>query len=223
MLYFRQGLLTLLCLPLLFGYASGETPYTQAQNKLIDQASLSIEQKNGDALQKILEAGLNPNALTSDGQKLLHLAARHNDAASARLLLKFHAELDGLNRHEETPLMIAALEGHIDMIKLFHRYSADINPKTTWTPLCYAATGGDIPSVSYLIENGADLDRRCAKDISPLMMAIRQNHPKAALYLIDQGASISDESADGKTIWDWANLYQQTEIINKLKQFNTKP
>ncbi|MES2206489.1 MAG: ankyrin repeat domain-containing protein [Pseudomonadota bacterium] len=187
-----------------------------ASTKLFD----AIQSNDSKKVNEQLDAGVNANAKNKEGQTPLHYAARFNDTMSARLLLKYKANVDGLNNIGETPLMIAAIQGHLEMVKLLHRYGAQINPATDWTPLSYAASGGFIPVIEYLIQNGADLDKRSINGISPLMMAIRQNQPDAALFLLNQGASATDQSADGRSIWQWATQHKQTTVLKKLKELH---
>ncbi len=203
-----------LCLFSIFSAAWADSP--SATTKLFD----AIHSKDSKKVNAQLDAGINANVKNKEGQTPLHYAARFNDTMSARLLLKFEAKVDGLNNIGETPLMIAAIQGHLEMVKLLHRYGAQINPSTQWTPLSYAASGGFIPVIEYLIQNGADLDKRSINGISPLMMAIRQNHPEAALFLINQGASATDQSADGRSIWQWATQHKQTTVLKKLKELH---
>jgi uncharacterized protein len=180
----------------------------------------ALDTQKSDAFTQLFQHGLNPNARNQEGQKLLHIAVKKSDATSARLLLKQGAEVDGLNKYGETPLMLAAIQGQLEMVKLLHRYGALINPATDWSPLCYGASGGFIPVIEFLIQNGADLDHKCINDITPLMMAIRQEKSQAALYLLNQGASAADQSIDGKSIWQWAKEHQQKEILQKLKSMH---
>ena len=59
-----------------------------------------------------------------------------------------------------TPLHIACLHNHVDVVKFLIQNGANLNPKDFWnaTPLHYAASAGNLEVVDYLCQIGVDMD-----------------------------------------------------------------
>jgi uncharacterized protein len=69
-------------------------------------------------------------------------------------------------------------------------------------PIHYAARDGRLEIVRTLLAAGADVNQREANDITPLIMAITNNHPAVAAFLIDSGADIQASDWWGRTpLW----------------------
>ncbi len=58
------------------------------------------------------------------------------------------------------------------------------------SPLLYAARDGRHGHCSHAARAGANINERDANDITPLVIAITNNHPDVARFLIDRGADI---------------------------------
>ena len=58
------------------------------------------------------------------------------------------ANVNAKNRFGDTPLMAAALNGHLEIVRKLRAQGADIDPRG-WTPLIYAATGGHDDVVTF--------------------------------------------------------------------------
>lgn len=77
-------------------------------------------------LRLLLEAGADPN-FDPDGNTPLHEAAWGDwgSPTAVKLLLEFGAEVDALDKHDETPLMRAAGHGELECVKLLLAAGAD--------------------------------------------------------------------------------------------------
>ena len=70
------------------------------------------------------------------------------------------------------------------------------------TALHYAAREGRTGVVALLLGNGARIDDPEANGVSPLLLAIMNDHAKTARYLIEHGANINAEDWYGRTpLW----------------------
>jgi ankyrin repeat protein len=67
-----------------------------------------------------------------------------------------------------------------------------------WTPLHFAAHGGLLDVVDYLLERGADLEARTMNQATPLMRAIESSKPEVVQYFIDKGAKLQIENRKGR-------------------------
>jgi ankyrin repeat protein len=121
----------------------------------------------------LVSQGVDPNILDPKGELMLNLAIRDkSDAVVAYLLGSKATDVDISNKFGETPLMIASIEGNLDLVKtLVVQNKAQIN-HIGWTPLHYACSRGQLEVAQYLIANGAIIDSLSPSNTTPLMMAV---------------------------------------------------
>src|SRR5205823_5368957 len=68
------------------------------------------------------------------------------------------------------------------------------------TPLMTAARGGGVEVLRALLDRGARVDSRDPQfEQTPLMLAVRQNHPAAVAFLIGHGAAVNAQTRSGPT------------------------
>ena len=104
---------------------------------------------------------------------MLVIAARGGSVPTIDALLAGRADVNVRNRYGDTPLMIAALNGHLEVMKKLRARGAEING-AGWTALIYAATGGHDDAVRYLLAEGADINAPSPNETTALMMAVRE-------------------------------------------------
>ena len=99
-----------------------------------------------------------------------------------KYLIENGADVNGTNKHEETPLMMACSHGNEELVKYLIENGADVNKadKDGETPLMEACLCGDDELVKYLVENGADVN-------------ITDNHGKTALIYARDSKIIHEE------------------------------
>lgn len=114
-----------------------------------------------------------------------------------------------------TPLIIPVKNGKLDCVKILLKYNADVEGKEDFefalypypyfwrcvTPLCVATAYGNLPILSCLVENGADINAatNSVRGHTPLMFAVHENHIDAVNYLLDQGADVNVQQESGYT------------------------
>lgn len=87
-----------------------------------------------------------------------------------------------------TALMIAVEEGYMEIARYLLQAGADPNfrrphgPNVGYTPICYAATGGHIQAIHFLIEHGAEVNPVTPDEVTmiPICSAIEEGHMEAA-------------------------------------------
>ncbi|PSN47412.1 hypothetical protein C0J52_19206 [Blattella germanica] len=116
---------------------------------------------------------------------------------------------------EESPLMLAAKFGHSEIIKLFldHGVSANEENIDGLSALHYAARGGYVFCVKYLIERGANLEQVAFRfdGRTPLLSAIWGGYPSVVKMLLKSGA---DPNYKGEY---WRTPQQLAAALGKLK------
>src|ERR1700752_2118451 len=74
----------------------------------------NARQGNADVVKHFLEAGMNTEVKTKDGQTALMVAALENKLDVVKLLLEHDADVNAKNRYNGTALMSAAWKGHAE-------------------------------------------------------------------------------------------------------------
>lgn len=80
---------------------------------------LSFEDAKPDTLRTIIEdCNANVNNIDSNGWSALHHAAYIGDIESARTLIKANANINAYSNQNRTPLHLASLNDHVELIEL---------------------------------------------------------------------------------------------------------
>ncbi len=157
----------------------------------------------------LLKAGVDPNAVTTEGETALMTAARTGVVAAAKVLLDHGAKVDAREQwHGQTALMWAVNEQHPAMVKELIAHGADVNavsninhwerqrtaePRDKWlplgglTPLLFAARQGCVECAQILLDAGAKIDTTDPDGISPVLIAIINGHYDVAGFLLNRG------------------------------------
>jgi ankyrin repeat protein len=173
----------------------------------------------GDAavMEVLLKAGANPNLARPDYENPLMAAARSGSVPAVKLLLARGVDVNRADPfQQETPLMWASAEGHLDVVKtllevggnpnlrahvttLTERRAAD-HPSGGFTALMFAARDGHDAVVEALMKGGADPQLTNGDDTGGLMgvtatiIAIANARYDLAARMIDLGADPNDGS-----------------------------
>ncbi len=159
----------------------------------------------------LLMRGFDPNTSSPHGESGLFLAVKESAFNVAGVLLAWpgtHAESRTPN--DESPLMLAALNGLTDWCQKLIARGADVN-KTGWTPLHYAATNGHVAAINVLLEEHAYIDAESPNGTTPLMMAARYGTPEAVKLLLEAGADAELRNVQGLSALDFARDGQRPD------------
>lgn len=170
------------------------------------------------SVQRLLQRGFDPNTVNPEGLPALVLAMRVPAPHVADLLVGWpKTQVEVRNAQDESPLMLAALRGQLDLVKKLVAHDADIN-KSGWTPLHYAATGGHVPVIEYLLDNSAYIDAESPNGTTPLMMAAMYGSPEAVKHLIQAGADLHVLNGAGLSALDFAKRGNRSNNIELLEE-----
>lgn len=165
-----------------------------------------------------LKQGISPNLVDASGNPLLVLAIKDKSYAVIEVLLATKGmDVDLSNKQGETPLMMAAINGDLPLVKtlvLNHRAQLD---HIGWTPLHYAASKGQLEVVQFLIANGASVDSLNFGGTTPLMMAVQSGNEYLVKVLLDKGANLQLRNNLGLSAIDIADIYNKPVISEGLR------
>ncbi len=134
---------------------------------------------------------------------LVHAAAERSFKVVRTFLAIPGTDVEVTNRANETALMYASLHGSVDTAILLIQKGAQVN-RPGWTPLHYAATGGNEGMVDLLLDKHAFIDAESPNRSTPLMLAVRQKHEALGRRLIAAGADPSLLNDAGMSAADYA-------------------
>ena len=130
----------------------------------------------------------------------LHCAARELHPEVVQVLIDAGADIDTRNNDGHSPLHCASTSGALEVVKVLVEAGAGVNVTDDYGRTClfHAASNGHTETVRYLVGlpevdvNHCDRYYRTA-----LHCAARELHPDVVQVLIDAGADINIENADG--------------------------
>jgi uncharacterized protein len=177
----------------------------------------AIEQDDPRTVTALLQRGLDPNLRDEKGQVALYVALRAPSLAAADALLA-HPQLDvnATNAAGETPLMMAALRGHLVWAHKLMARGAKVHGEG-WSPLHYAATGPEPEFVRLLLEKGAPVDARSPNGSTPLMMAARYGSEASVDLLLARGADPKLRNQRDLTAADFARMDGRETLAKRLE------
>lgn len=176
----------------------------------------AIKQDNDSAVRSMLSRGFDPNTRNEKGAPGLYMALQEGSLKVARVLIDSpRLKPEDRNASDESPLMMAALKGELDLAKRLIAKGADVN-KPGWTPLHYAATSGHLDMIRLLLEEHAFIDAQSPNGTTPLMMAAHYGSTEALQLLLDEGADPTLKNQLGLTAADFALRVSRTESAERI-------
>ena len=169
-------------------------------------------------VQTLLLRGVDTNAVHAEHGPAVAVAARERSWRTLRLLAELAGtRVDAPNRLGETALMLAALHGDLDSVRMLVRRGAEVN-RAGWTPLHYAATNGHTEVVRYLLDQHAYVDAQSPNRTTPLMMAARHKRPDVVRLLVEAGADPTPRNEAGVDAAGYMQRHGETEMATWLRQ-----
>lgn len=184
-----------------------------------DDFFTAVKKDDVAAVRQLAQRGFDLNTRNAEGEHALYLAIR-GDAPQVTdfLLSQNKVDVEARTSKDESPLMIAAIKGQLDLSKRLIARKAEVN-KPGWTPLHYAAShAGDnsVALVRLLLEHHAYIDAESPNKTTPLMMAAQYGSAGVVKLLLEEGADPLLKNERGLTAIDFArqaNRQASADII----------
>lgn len=177
-------------------------------------AAASPQPKAGDAVRILLQAGGNPELLSTRGDAALWFAAASGNTRAIRALLDAGAHPDRPCANGITPICEAAAARNVNGMRLLLHFGASPNPvaindadepvEPTYSfriPLFAAATGGSAACVQLLLGAGA---RSAALDINGANALMHASTAEAIHALLAVGCPLNVHDAFSRGAIDYA-------------------
>lgn len=124
------------------------------------------------------------------------------------------------NQDGFTPLHMAALHGHSDLVSLLLKHGASISAKNAEhaVPLHLACQKGHSQVVECLMDYNAKQNKKDAYGNTPLIYACLNGHYETTALLLQRGASVNLSNAKGNTALHEAVIGKNEALVDLLLQ-----
>jgi ankyrin repeat protein len=167
----------------------------------------AVRSDNESTVVALTLRGFDLNTVDEKGESGLLIALRQGSLKVADFLLQQNSvKVEARNAQGESPLMLAALKGHLPQAQRLIRRGAEVN-KPGWTPLHYAASNPEpvgLDLVRLLLEHHAYIDAESPNRSTPLMMAARYGTDAVVKMLLEEGADPLVRNEQGLSAIDFA-------------------
>ncbi len=213
-----------------------------------DNLIQAIKNKSLTQVKSILvENDYDVNSFDKKGWTPLHWVSYYGGYDIANYLIESGANVDAKSKYyfaistkyeypiHSTPLLIAAEQGHSDIVRLLIRKNANIWAKDArGLTLMHSAAGGNLHwLISYLIKIGANINVQDNNGYTPLQAAADFNKLNSIKYLIKMGAvidannqrsySLLHSACSGGSLWFVKYLLKKGFNINGIDNNTASP
>lgn len=184
-----------------------------------DDFFIAIKRDDAGTVTTLLNRGFDVNTLNPAGEHGLLLALREPSLKVAAVLINWpKTNVESRTKQDESPLMLASLQGLAAVCQQLIEKGADVN-KPGWAPLHYAATHGHLAVMTLLLDNDAYIDAASPNGTTPLMMAAHYGTPSAVQLLLEAGADPALKNDQGMSAIDFAQRANRPDAAELIAAF----
>jgi ankyrin repeat protein len=153
-------------------------------------------------------------------------AAKADDLAEIRKLIKEHADVNAPAADGSSALLWAAFHSDVEMTKALLTAGARVETPNHYgvTPLLQASRNGDVELMRALLDAGADPTRWHPEGETPLMAAARTGRVEAVKLLLAHGSFVNAaDPYQEETALMWASSEGHVEVVQALLAAGADP
>jgi len=161
----------------------------------------------------------------------LHDSAKNNDINALRdIISQHHERINETNENNETPLYLAAANGHDGCVEYLISENAAINItkkkhldhdlNVNATPLFIACRNGHLSTVKILLNAKAEVGKAIIGGVTPLYIAAENGHTAIVHELLNHGAGVDRAAYNGATPLFVASFKGNLEAVQKLIEYH---
>jgi ankyrin repeat protein len=167
-----------------------------------------------------LKSGVSVNTQGQDGLYLIQFAAMANQPKVFDLLIQYHASVNAIDHHHNTPLYYACRAGgSFDFIQKIISDGATINAQNELgqTASHVSARINNVGGITALAQHGADLNIKDHVGKTPLIDSVVTKHPDITHVLLQFPVAIDAGDNYGNTALHYAAQQQNaSQLIQSL-------
>lgn len=186
----------------------------------------AIHTKDLKMVKLFVRSGFNLNDLATSGDTPICIAAEKGDSDIVNILMQGDVNLLKKNRSNGlTPIFCAIKGNNVQILEKFAGAGVGINARSDLAegiaPLHYAAALGLDNMVSYLVNNGANVNILDVGGQTPLHKAITQDNIVVLYVLLNSGADVDIEDNNGVTPLDLAKTMNKDVYEALLRRYTS--
>ncbi len=183
---------------------------------------LMLASKNGNAkiVSLLVKNGADVNTkIAPTGTTALMLASREGNIEAAKILIEKGAKVDAKNVNGFTALSYSIKNQKYTTAELLINSGANIQAidNATTVPFLEACADGNKDFLNFMIKKGVNIKTSAYEKVPLLIWTVKNKYDSAAEVLIEHGANIVIEDAQGKTALDYAIKNNDTNMVQYIE------
>lgn len=190
-------------------------------------ATCANSRADDETVAMLLKAGADPNALDSKEQSAFHHAATVGHEQNVCALLAAGADATLADWNGRTPLMRAAGEGRLTVVKCIISLvpeNIEVRDANGMSALSWAVSHGHAAVVNALLESGAQVDTPAWAEIPLLTKAVCLDSRPIVMMLLNAGVNINlRDEQNGRTALHMATQFRHIRMFTLLLENGADP